>query len=446
MSRPARTPAETRQRRLFLVFIGLALLIACGRILTARSRDGHTPFFSANDRSRWCTISALVDEGTYAIDNVRARKGWNTIDLVRHADASGQLRYYSSKPPLLATLLAPQYWLIRQVTGCTFAEHPFLVARTILLVTHVPLLLLYFGLLWGEIDRLGGTPFGRSFTMAAAAFGTFLTTFANTLNNHLFAAVCVLLAWSCLARVERDRGAPGWVHGVCGLAAAFAVTCELPALSYLAVVSAWLLWRTPRPTLTRFAPAALLVAVAFFGTNYLAHGSLRPPYAHREDGNNWYNYPGSYWIENRKGVDLGEPSRLRYLFHCTWGHHGFFSLTPLWLLGAWGGWRWLRDADRLRRFLAALACGLLTLCVGFYVFQRPLIDRNYGGITSGLRWLFWLIPLWTLQLLPAVDRLAASRSGRALALVLLAVSAFSAHYGLNNPWVHPWLYTLVGGR
>ena len=45
-----------------------------------------------------------------------------------------------------------------------------------------------------------------------------------------------------------------------------------------------------------------------------------------------------------------------------------------------------------------------------------------------------------------LDRLAASRSGRALALVLLAVSAFSAHYGLNNPWVHPWLYTLVGGR
>ena len=73
MSRPARTPAEARQRRLFLVFIGLALLIACGRILTARSRDGQTPFFSANDRSRWCTISALVDEGTYAIDNVRAR-------------------------------------------------------------------------------------------------------------------------------------------------------------------------------------------------------------------------------------------------------------------------------------------------------------------------------------------------------------------------------------
>ena len=46
--------------------------------------------------------------------------------------------------------------------------------------------------------------------------------------------------------------------------------------------------------------------------------------------------------------------------------------------------------------------------------------------------------------LPLLPGGSARRSVRAL--VLLAVSAFSAHYGLNNPWVHPWLYTLVGGR
>ena len=28
------------------------------------------PFLSANDRSRWCTIRALVDDGTYAIDQI----------------------------------------------------------------------------------------------------------------------------------------------------------------------------------------------------------------------------------------------------------------------------------------------------------------------------------------------------------------------------------------
>src|SRR5690606_8933002 len=44
------------------------------------------------------------------------------------------------------------------------------------------------------------------------------------------------------------------------------------------------LWRSPRPALVGFAPAALLVAAAYFGTNYWAHDSLRPPYAHRQDG------------------------------------------------------------------------------------------------------------------------------------------------------------------
>src|SRR4029079_19614306 len=37
-------------------------------------------------------------------------------------------------------------------------------------------------------------------------------------------------------------------------------------------------------TLTGFLPAALVVAAAAFGTNYLAHGDWRTPYAHRRDG------------------------------------------------------------------------------------------------------------------------------------------------------------------
>ena len=83
-----------------------------GRIGSARSRDGHTPFFSANDRSRWSMISALVDEGTYVIDRVRERPGWKTIDMVRHVGRDGQPHYYSSKPTLLPTLLAAEYCVI----------------------------------------------------------------------------------------------------------------------------------------------------------------------------------------------------------------------------------------------------------------------------------------------------------------------------------------------
>ena len=62
------------------------------------------PFLSANDRSRWCTIRALVEHGTYEIDAITAQPRWDTIDKVRHRNRDGQQRFYSSKPPLLPTL------------------------------------------------------------------------------------------------------------------------------------------------------------------------------------------------------------------------------------------------------------------------------------------------------------------------------------------------------
>src|SRR4051794_38870616 len=62
-----------------------------GRIAQVKSRDGQTPFLSANDRSRWATIRSLVDEGTFALDDVIVNaetgkwdKRWHSIDLVRH--------------------------------------------------------------------------------------------------------------------------------------------------------------------------------------------------------------------------------------------------------------------------------------------------------------------------------------------------------------------------
>ena len=44
----------------------------------------------------------------------------------------------------------------------------------------------------------------------------------------------------------------------------------------------------------------------------------------------------------------------------------------------------------------------------FYVWRT----NNYGGFTSGPRWLFWLIPLWLLGTLPAADWIGRYRIGR----------------------------------
>ena len=44
------------------------------------------------------------------------------------------------------------------------------------------------------------------------------------------------------------------------------------------------------------------------------------------------------------------------------------------------------------------------------------------------------------RLLPAADWLGRRRWGRALAVVLLALSVLSASYPSWNPWRHPWIY------
>jgi hypothetical protein len=431
------------RRAVYGLLILSTLVHVSARILTAQSRDRHTPFFSANDRSRWSTISALVDERTYSIDQVRLRPGWKSIDMVRHRGDDGQLHFYSSKPPLMATLLAPLYAVIRAVTGLSFAEHPFAVARTMLvLVNLLPLAGCLLLLAWW-VERNGETDFGRIFVVACACWATFLTPFANTLNNHLPAAIFVLLSSMCLWRIlYSEHPSPWW--SVCGgLTAALAAAHELPALAFLAAIGVAWLWLLPRQTLLWFVPAVAVVAAGFFITNDVSHDSWRPPYAHRGDGENWYDYPGSYWIDGRQGVDRGEPSRLRYLVHILVGHHGFFALTPVWCLSVVGIVQWTARGDSRQRYFALLTLSLFAVCVVFYVALRPLEDRNYGGVASGFRWLFWLIPLWLLVMVPAADWIEERRGAKIVGFLLLAISMLSATLPAANPWSHPWLYQCV---
>ena len=74
-------------------------------------RPEPTPAFGSNDRSRWMTVAALVETGTYAIGtrtNFRAETGYadrglvarpeyKSLDIVMNP-ATGE--FYSSKPPL----------------------------------------------------------------------------------------------------------------------------------------------------------------------------------------------------------------------------------------------------------------------------------------------------------------------------------------------------------
>jgi len=473
MTGPADDPRRRLRRAVYLLLIALSTGSIVGRTLAVNSVDyirlekhlkekekrrdwqKQRPFLSANDRSRWCTVRALVEHGTYAIDDIVGQPNWDTIDMVKHDDLGREApgadegRLYSSKPPLLATLMAGEYWLINQWTGATLATHPYSIGRGMIVTFNLVPLVIFFLVVARLVERFGTTDWGKLYVMAAATFGTFLSTFAVAINNHLPAAVCAAITLDAALRIWYDGERRLRWFAVAGFFAAFAAANELPALAFFSAVAVGLMWKSPRATLIAFVPGALVVAAASLGTNWLAHHSLSPPYAHRHEGDNWYDYQfkregkvrDSYWskAKDRAPIDQGEPERAVYAFHVLIGHHGIFSLTPIWLL-SFGGMFWLclrREPDQRAMGLLLLSVSLVT--IAFYLLYVGEGDRNYGGMTSGFRWGFWFAPLWLVGMLPVCDAAAGRRWSRGVAVVFLALSVASASYPTWNPWTHPWL-------
>ncbi len=430
---------------LYRTIVALAIGITVG--LTVRAAGNYfqgtqpRPTLSPNDRSRFLTIWAFGDYGRFWIDDLTERPGWKTIDKIYRPDTK---HYYSSKPPLFPVLLAFEYRFIKLLTGnaWSFDEQPAAVVRTLVLTANALPYAIFLVLLLRFLRDQFGDGWITFVTLLVAALATPLTCFNITLNNHTVAAYFVFFALYAFWPLFTGRPIP-WLRAFAGgLCAGFSAACELPATGFVVLLGFWLLFCNRKHLLLAYLPAVALVAAAFFYTNYLVTGDFKPAYLHKD----WYDYEGSYW-NNPRGIDNIHPPAYVYLFHLTFGHHGVFSLTPVFLYTVLG---WIVALGRpgLWRNLSVLTI-LLTLAVyTVYIAPGPLgeiapVRRNFGGMTNGFRWSFWLIPLWILFLPHGLQRAGLSRAATTVALVLIAVSAASVFYGMRNPWSRPWIQELL---
>src|SRR5262249_53921160 len=112
-------------------------------------RPDPYPMFSSNDKSRWATVRALVDNGTYVIGKriypdgpngkpldtgIIADPGFKSLDVVLNPETK---EFYSSKPPLFATMVAGEYWLLKRAFGWDIVRDRWLVIPTIVLTINV---------------------------------------------------------------------------------------------------------------------------------------------------------------------------------------------------------------------------------------------------------------------------------------------------------------------
>ncbi len=514
---------KSSRRLVYGVIIAVAVAAVLGRVFSAqlvlepsqhkdvkskgyrvwpKSTPLDMPTFSSNDRSRWATARALVEEGTFVVgardphkfyalyglalahqDAVSAatavcagytqrlesdtgvifQPGYQSVDKVLHPD---KLEFLSSKPPLLAGILAGIYSLLYTAFGWTLAERPYTIVRIGLVVVNVLPFALYLHFIARWVERLGKTDWGRFYVLGAAAFGTFVTPFLVTINNHTIAAFSVMFALACVLetwlRQQEWRAhilfeSPNcWRHFAgAGFFSAFAVANELPALSFLAVLFVLLVTWSPKQFVRGFLPAAIIPIAAFLWTNQEATGQWRT--VQSDLSSPFYQYEGGHFLkpapgEVKYGIDWAglQETRADYALHLLVGHHGFFSLTPVWILAGFamlGGTllavrraRAPADYDlSLPWFIPPMTLLISAAVIGFYLWKTD----NYGGFTIGPRWLMWLTPLWLLCLIPAADWMAGDRVGRLLGYLFLGASIFSAHYSPWNPWRHPWIYDLM---
>lgn len=489
------------ERRLAVkVLIVAALGVALGRLAAAEriyepgmeaKRGGKsvflagknptpTPMFGSNDRSRWATVRALVEDGTFVI-GLRSRPdaalaalfaaatpleavtihavrlndrgiiftdGWQSVDKVLHPETG---EFYSSKPPLLSTLMAGAYYPLHHGLGLSFENDTFLLVRLLVGLLNLLPLPLYLWLLHRVGERYSTQPWTAMFLVTAGAFGTLVSPFFITFSNHVPAVYAALFLLVTLLKIDRDGASAGaaW-YVLAGLLAGFMAVNELPALAFAGMAFLILARVSVGKAVFAYLPMMLLPLLAQVGLTYLVLGRIVPVYA--ETSSVWYQYEGSHWLPKptSSGIDYAylKEDKYAYAFHLLVGHHGFFSLTPILLLGLVGLLMGLKPPTNrpssegptaLPWWLAPAVLVVSVVVIGFYLYK----SNNYGGVTNGARWLMWLVPLWLVAMLPAVDRLARWRWGRGLALLLLLLSALSASYYDWSPWRHPWIYNAM---
>ena len=339
---------------------------------------------SANELPRVYLVMAMVDHGTFAIDDGVRRWG-ETVDVSPHA---GHL--YSNKAPGSSMLAVPGYVVLKAVTAVVAGRAPTLgeMFWTCRVVTGVIPTLLFLLLLARYLARLGATCGPRRATLAIYAIGSMALTYSVLFISHQLAAVCAASAWLIAAEVIDDpKRSARWMIAA-GFAAGAAPLCDYQALFALVPVAAWATWgliRAQRGVMP-FVWAALgaLVPIALLLLYHdICFGSpLKTGYAASQH----------FAMYHQRGfLGMDELRWSAFTGSTISADNGLIVLCPALLLAV-PGWAVLWRRGRPDRALLSAAVAVIYLLfISSIVFWR-------GGWQMGPRYITAMLPF----LLPAI--------------------------------------------
>lgn len=411
----APSPGAQRGKPLDTTFMIVSLMIVASLVMVLFNLQDSS-LKNANTGSRYATVESLVDYGTYYIDKSQYR---GTIDKVKVGD-----QFLSSKPPVLPTAAAGAYAVYQKVTGRTFKSHEGPVVWFMSLCTgwffHL-LFLIYFYrfcrlLLKRQLAVIGA--------VAAACFSYLGVAYATAINNHSIGASLALIGFYYVFRIRMgdERRLRHWIAA--GLVFGFLPTVDLPSGAFLPFVAIYLWLYDWRRTLTVFLPLLLPGVLLHLALGYATTGSFIPAYLNSE----LKEFEGNYFRGKQSGIDaLREPKHI-YTFNCMLGHHGLFSMTPLFFFSAWELVRCFRKRVFFKESLLLLPPMLII--IAFYLLRT----RNYGGWSVGMRHMIPVMPLLLLYFGLWLDRVRITKALWAGVLAAFGVGAFHVQDGLTSPF------------
>jgi hypothetical protein len=372
---------------------------------------------NANTGSRYATIESLVDRGTFNID---ASRYVFTPDKVM---ARGH--YVSTKPPLLPVYGASIYWVLKKAFGLSIVDNEGIVVWVVGVLTgwlsHLVFLLYFYRLAKLLIAR----QLAILVTMAAACFAWLGVAWGTAINNHAPGAALGVVGFYYAYRARnRLGGVLDWLLAGFWLGVLPAV--DLSSLAISGFTGLYLLTRDWKRTLLLFVPAALPGLVSEPILAYVATGTWVPAYADAS----LHHFAGSYFGGKRAGIDaLYEPKSV-YAFNVLIGHHGLFSMTPIFCFSVFEAVRRLVRRGEKYRAETLVFFGAATVVTLFYIVRT----HNYGGWTVGMRWLVPIMPGLLMLFGFWLDRASLPRWKWAIVLFAFAVSAFHVQDGLSSPF------------
>jgi hypothetical protein len=415
--------SQQRGRPFGLTFLVCSLMMVASMFLVIWNLQ-ESSLENANTGSRYATIQALVDQGTFYIDRTQYLR---TIDKYKVGD-----HFISSKPATLPTIGAGIYWVYRELTGKTIARYEGDVVRTVSFFTggigHI-LFLIYFYRLCRLLLRRKSSVM---VTMAGACFAYLGVGYATHINELSTAGALGICGLYYAVRIRRERDAKSRHWPIAGLVLGLMPAIDLPAMAITGAIALYLFTFDKKKTLLWFLPALLPGLLVHLALTYYISGSFMPFYF-----NSALKTFKQFYFKQPAGIDgLREPKWL-YAYNTLLGHHGLFSMTPLYCFSLYEIVRCFK-ARRLLAESLVVAASVLAFLV-FWIWR----SRNYGGWCVGMRWLVPIMPLLLLYFGVWIDRVRITRLLWVLVLLAFSVSCFNVQDALSSPFQysvwHNWL-------